>query len=673
VVDWPAWKVIIKPLRTSAIVAVIGITGLSLAPPGAADPAASYGKMSLEELLQTRIEVGSLETETIFNTPSTVSVISRETILRYNFMSLAEALRVLAGFDIGRTHLKRDVPTSRGILQEHYSNKVLVMMNGVPAWNAVTGEASLERIDVRDVERVEVLKGPASVLYGTNAYAGAVNVILRVPEAEAGLDVHAGAGDKGAFHAGGRYTHGGARTKVFIAAGSRDEDGHDLLLTDERGERGHMREYRTASQYTASVEHGPHALFVNGFVSHESSFGIAADFDLGAGRDHVSRGYLASYAFQAKAGSKLNLRAGGSFDWQQRDFSRGRADLVRSSVEGYRASAFATARINASRALAFELGADYDYRCSLEYTNYDVLRDTVLAHNNMRDRELQELSGFGQMRLGHGRVKLLLGSRLTHNELYGANVSARGTLVFSIDASNSLKLIAGQSYRAPSFFELYFQTPMNTVYGNPDLAPETSDSLELAYVTSFKRVFAQALVYHARYKDKIFRVRRLPQHPIDRSLVYVNGAPFSANGVEVELKYQSHVGDAFVNYSFVDGDRGDEIDGNGHYNFRYVPPHSLSVGVARAIRRLELSAVLNLQSGVDGPQRRVDGWHSVDLNASYSHELGSFLLRHTLSAKNVGNDPEPIPEFVRRILNDIPSGNGRRVVFTIAVRPGGQD
>jgi hypothetical protein len=155
--------------------------------------------------------------------------------------------------------------------------------------------------------------------------------------------------------------------------------------------------------------------------------------------------------------------------------------------------------------------------------------------------------------------------------------------------------------------------------------------------------------------------------------VYVNGRPFAANGLEVELKYQSRAGDAFVNYNLVHGDRGDEIDGNGHYNFRYVPDHALSVGLARALGRLELAGVLNLQSGVDGPQRRVAAWHSVDLNVSYGHEVGALTLRHTLSAKNVGNDPEPVPEFVRRILNDIPSGNGRRVVFTIAVRPGGQD
>src|SRR4051812_47575131 len=186
-------------------IAAVGLTAWLACGAAAADePAPTYDKMSLEELLGTRIALGSLETETIFNTPSTISVIDRESIERYNFLSLAEALRVLAGFDVGRTHLKREVPTSRGILQEHYSNKVLLMIDNVPAWNAVTGEASLDRIAIEDVERIEVLKGPASVLYGTNAYAGAVNVVLRLPDGESTVSARGGAGSLGAYGAGGR-------------------------------------------------------------------------------------------------------------------------------------------------------------------------------------------------------------------------------------------------------------------------------------------------------------------------------------------------------------------------------------------------------------------------------------------------------------------------------------
>jgi outer membrane receptor protein involved in Fe transport len=650
----------------------------ALATPAAAqDPAGTYEKMSLEELLNTRIEVGSLETETIFNTPSTVSVIDREMIQRYNFLSLAEALRVLAGFDVSRTHFKREVATSRGVLQEHYSNKVLVMINGVAAWHAVTGESSLERVDINDVERIEVLKGPASVLYGTNAYAGAVNIVLRVPEADAEMLAHGGVGDKGAYRAGGHYGYAGADWKVFAAASSSDETGHDLLFTDERGEAGHMREYLRSSQYTFLAEKKGHTVSFNGFVSHESFLGTTPEWDSGIGKDHVARGYLASYTFNRTVDRKLGLRAGASFDWQDRNFSRSRNDLRRSNALGYRASAFATTHYDVSPAVRFELGGDFDYRRSIEYTTYDVLPDTIFSENGMNDLHMSEASGFGQLRVGVSRLKLLLGTRLTHNDLFGSNLSARGTLVYTLNDRNSLKFILGQSYRVPSFFELYLLPSGPTVYGNNMLEPETSDSIELAYVTSFRNLFAQALVYHARYDKKIFRNRRFPDHPTDRSLVYTNGDPVSANGLEVELRYRApRAFDTFLNYNFIDGNKGDAIaDDAGilHYNFKYVPQNSLSLGLAHSLGRLSGSAVLNWQQSVDGPKSRVDAWHAVDLNLSYSHDLGSLSLRHTFSVKNVTNDPQPIPEFVRRVINDIPSGNGRRFLFTVVVRPGGSD
>jgi outer membrane receptor protein involved in Fe transport len=275
------------------------------------------------------------------------------------------------------------------------------------------------------------------------------------------------------------------------------------------------------------------------------------------------------------------------------------------------------------------------------------------------------------------RLRLLLGTRLTQNGLFGSNLSARGTLVYTLNERNSLKFILGQSYRVPSFFELYLEPSGPTIFGNSMLEPETSDSIELAYLTSFKQLFAQALVYHARYDKKIFRSRRFPDHPTDRSLVYTNGKPVSANGLEVELRYRAaRAFDTFVNYNYIDGDKGDAIQddaGIEHYNFKYVPHNSLSLGLARSFGRFSASGVLNWQQSVDGPKRPVEAWHTFDLNLSYAHDLGSLSLRHTFSAKNLSDDPEPIPEFVRRVINDIPSGNGRRFLYTVTVRPGGND
>ena len=86
--------------------------------------------------------------------------------------------KTLAGIQVYRTAFKQQVATVRGVLQDHYANKVLVMINNVPSWHAVTGEGNLDRVSIHDVERIEVLRGPASVTYGSQAYVGAINLIF---------------------------------------------------------------------------------------------------------------------------------------------------------------------------------------------------------------------------------------------------------------------------------------------------------------------------------------------------------------------------------------------------------------------------------------------------------------------------------------------------------------
>src|SRR5687768_9811427 len=139
-----------------------------------------------------------------------VVTIDRAMLERWQITSVSEALRLAAGFDTVRTYFKQDVATARGILQEHYANDVLLMIDGIPTWLASTGEGNLDRIDVGEIERIEVIRGPASVRFGTNAYAGAINIVLRHPDAEevegritAGIDDRFGAAARAAFDLGG--------------------------------------------------------------------------------------------------------------------------------------------------------------------------------------------------------------------------------------------------------------------------------------------------------------------------------------------------------------------------------------------------------------------------------------------------------------------------------------
>ncbi len=640
------------------------LVSLFLAIPLAAqEKPTDLSEISLDDLLDTKVSVASTRAETIFTAPSTVTVIDRDMIRQYNLLTVADALQLVPGFDVTRTYLKHNIPQSRGILQEHYANKVLVMVDGVPVWSAVTGEAYLDRIAIGDVERIEVLKGPASVLYGTNAYTGAVNLVLkRRDSSEAELTI--GAGIPEFFLAGGNVTRPFGKGTLLVSANSYSRREPVRLFSDEKAVSGHIRDVETSGSFNLVFRHPHHQLVFNSYSFQEPYLGVTPLFAEGAGREHLARGTMLHYDLILTPGKKLTLTWGSGIDSNQRNLGRKQDNSERSLIRGYRLSSSLRAGYAASASLSLELGADWDYRRSQNYNNYNVLQDLVLTDNNMKGRHVSEYSFYGQATWTRGKLTLLLGTRATHNDLFGWNNSLRGTLVYAIDPRNSLKLIFGQSYRAPSLFELYFETPTKTVTGNVNLKPETSNSFELAYLTSFRNVFVQALVFHAIYDNKIFRAK------VGDYNTYVNGNDFNATGVELEVKYQDQRKfNLFVNYSYIDGTTGDETASEpGHANFKYVPQHTVSAGLSKGFGGFLVSGLVNFLSSTRGPLGPIDGQAVLDLNASYTHKAGNVSLRHSLSVKDLLDDDFTIPEYARRRgLNAIPFGYARIVCYSLAV------
>jgi len=320
-------------------------------------------------------------------------------------------------------------------------------------------------------------------------------------------------------------------------------------------------------------------------------------------------------------------------------------------------------------ALDIEAGVDYDIRKAEEYKNYNVQKDSTLANNEMDNRKVNEYSVFAQAGYSSGAFSILAGTRYSNNELYGHNISSRTTLVYSLDEINSFKLIWGQSFRAPSLFELYFATSSKTVFGNTALDPEKSTAIEFAYLTSFDRFFVQALVYYSTYENKIFRVRRNPASTTDKSTIYVNGSSFEAKGLELEIKYHNeNILDFFANYTYTKGNSGDEVNNDGHFNFKYVPQHILSFGTIKKIQSFSASLLMNYLSETSGPKTEISGFITADLGIGYDQKAGGISLSHRLSVKNIFDETILFPEFSRRNLNSVPSGYGRRVMYEVQIQ-----
>lgn len=637
-------------------------------------------EMSFEELLNLdlTISISSSEGDVIFKTPSTISVIDKHTIAQYNFKTISEALMTVSGFTVSRTYLKRNIPTSRGILQDHYANKVLILINGVPSWNTVTGEGSLDRIDINDVERIEILKGPASVLYGTNAYSGAINLVLRNSEQN---DAHfigeVGTGES--FRVGGNVIINDGKMKLFAAANSSNETGARQEFTDENNVDGFINEYVETANFTANMQIASHTLFFNTFSSSESYLGVAPSFDAGAGNEHLMRGILFNYEFNREIGEKFNVKIGSNFDYSTRDLSRNQSDDIRSSIKGYRTNAYVNGNYDIFDKLNFEMGGSYEFRNCIEYKNYNTITDSLSTKiwnetdtilpgtNGMSNLYSGEGSVYAQIKGQIGKFTALGGVRYTNNRSFGQNISHRATLVYGLSDKTSMKFIYGESFRLPSFFETNFF--YSTVLGNEELEPEESKSFELSYLTSFNKIFIQLLGYYSIYENKIYR--HLQNVEINDSVIsinkYENGNTFNAKGIELEIKYVNPTYiSGFLNYAFIYGSKGDEADSSDHYNFKYIPKHTVSAGFSKSVKAFSVSFLANYSSACKGPFEDIPSWITFDSNISYRKEFEKLVMINTISVKNISNEEILIPEYARRnVLNEMSLGYGRYIGYSI--------
>ncbi len=150
----------------------------------AAMPDADIEQLDFGELLATDVEVysASKKRQPVAEAPSIISVVTRDQILHHGYRSVAEALASVPGLYISTDHVFHDIGV-RGVSGEvrGRSRLLKVMINGRPTsmGHDSTNLIGPELVPIHAVERIEVIRGPESALYGANAYLGVVNVITR--------------------------------------------------------------------------------------------------------------------------------------------------------------------------------------------------------------------------------------------------------------------------------------------------------------------------------------------------------------------------------------------------------------------------------------------------------------------------------------------------------------
>lgn len=392
-----------------------------------------------------------------------VEVITREDIRRAGPVSLAELLQRHALVEFRGTG-GAGQPTGL-FLRGANAGQTLVLIDGLRAGSATVGTTSIENLPLDMVERIEIVKGPLSSLYGPDAIGGVVQVFTRAA-AKPRFFANASRGSAWETGAAAGFTTAEGDTRLSLSAGTRKVDA--ASATNSRAfchdpDRDRYENAFASAQLVTRPWHGE-TISVSGFASRGKARFDGCPDALGRFADDRNRQTLAG----ARLASSMFLAPW----WSSRfTIGEGRDELA---IEGGEAARFETRQTQASWVNEFgtKLGV---FMAGLETLRQQVISDTRFAKTR-RDTN----SGFVAFNESWRGQRLEASLRRDQDEQFGARNNGSLSYGTPLAGAGFLAATVGQGFRAPTFFDLY--APASDFYvPNPELRPERSRSREIAW------------------------------------------------------------------------------------------------------------------------------------------------------------------------------------------------
>lgn len=578
--------------------------------------------------LEDSIVTASQTSHSQLSVPASASVITRAELEKMPVYDLADAVKRLPGVHIntslayGRKEIK-----IRGMDSDY----TLLLVNGrrINSRDALTSnyanDFDLSSIPMAAVERIEVIRGPMSSLYGADALGGVVNVILRQPtnKTEAGVAYsyeHPTKGDNGDRHMSSGYLSGALIEDKLLgnlivestdqAAWQTDKlslkgtdatekrQGANVLgslswLLDEQQsidlDFSHRKDERKARWNNAGA---PAPLITNEQEMDRTTVGLAHNGNWDSFNSRVRYYY-----------EKVDL----TDDSQIMTTLRGRVGEVEQNnhtVDGQ---------------ISTTLGSHL-------LTAGSELRRTTLEHNQNlgEETEVDQKAVYLQDEFSLGALDITLAGRWDDHEVFGGAFSPRLYGIYNLTDSWVLKGGVGKAFKAPDItqsdenYSVLACRGMCQIVGNPDLKPETSVSYELGTLYQDERLQAGIMFFNNEVEDMIVSDSWRPPLYRPRVMTYTNVSKARIQGYELQGSYAfTDAVTARANYTYSDAENRDT--GN---ELNYSPKHVGNIGLDwQALPKLGL----NLDYQYTGNQMLVipNNASSVESDAYHTVSLGT--------------------------------------------------
>jgi outer membrane receptor protein involved in Fe transport len=516
-------------------------------------------QMSLEEFLNVSIVTSSKMEEKILETPATVNVITEEEIKTLNFNTLEQLLEYSVGMSSVNGEGNFYTATSiRGNTVVNYNVNTLFLFDGKPLYNPFNGSFELNVIPLNAIDRIEIVKGSNSVLYGTNAISAVINIISKkTKEGKDESQVKVKYGSKQTMYAQGTLLKNYDQFHIRLFTDVNTSKGEDLTINDELGHTEIYRDYYKGANIAAKIDYKDFSFsfqYYNRQQPNMKTRGFDYDlyilnsdtFKIVVPERHDEFGVVSSLEFDHKFSDKIQLRMSTNY-WYW--------DLRKNEFAGYwdctSKSFFNEAELVIKPVpwISNIIGVSSNYmfarRYESEINTYDVgldnkwTTDAAVYLNGTIDISKSLKFSYG------GRYYLS-----SYKDTTLTNLSPRFALVYNIFKNTYLKIIYGKSFRVPTYFEK--EVASSKIKGNPYLLPEKSASLDLVIASIYKGVQYNIDFFNLEIQNQIGR------HFIDNkktiSQNYNTSGKSVYTGVELDTKFRlmkKLIG--FAGYSYVNG------------------------------------------------------------------------------------------------------------------------
>lgn len=484
--------------------------------------ATSIFDLSLEQLSQVKITVASKREESILNAPGVISVISHKEIQAFQARHLGDILNRVVGAQLLSPDVFMDQSLSiRAQSVTPYNNHVLILQNGRPIRDPISGGFNgsvYAGFPIDAIDHIEVIRGPGSVLYGSTAYSGVINIVTeKVVENSLNFSVKAGSDNTLNQYLDGRYIMD--ELEVLFSVNHLADDGPNYEFTDYDGTFDNDDFNRDVWGLSSTINYKNIAANIYLADYRPYSLNGSETWDPGYINTHGTVFADLTYSQPINSNSSFDV----SYTYNQHRW-RGENDFEDTESDGISNQLELTYKLAATDQLNILLGGGGDR------TDWDAGRlipgsqKTAFAYGQFDYKILKNST-------------LTLGAQWNKLEAIDDNWSPRLAWVSQLNDHITFKLLYSEAFRKGYPFETNFSVVV--FRGNPDLEPEKIKTYESQIIFHTDKTESSLTYFNSKMTDLITRnFFSDPSLSPPFYLQYINDGEWDFWGVEYEGKYK---------------------------------------------------------------------------------------------------------------------------------------